>query len=206
MQLYGRGIRRRLAPMLGDQRRLEFAYSLLFSLPGAPVLRYGEEIGMGENLRLKERNAIRTPMQWTNGRNGGFSTSERLIRPAIGKGPYGFGAVNVEEQLRRPGSLLRWMIELIRIRKECPAIGAGEWQILPTRSRHVLAVLYTRRDSAVLCLHNFDEAPREITIDLKMASGGERLRSLFGGGESHGARGRHRLRLEPLGYDWYRLG
>src|SRR5215216_2783283 len=162
MQLYGRGIRRRLAPMLGDQPRLEFAYSLLFSLPGAPVLRYGEEIGMGDNLRLKERNAIRTPMQWSNERNGGFSTSERLVRPVIDKGPYGFDAVNVEEQLRRPNSLLRWMTELIRIRKECPAIGAGDWQILPTRSRHVLAILYTRRDEAVLCLHNFDEAPREI--------------------------------------------
>jgi maltose alpha-D-glucosyltransferase/alpha-amylase len=206
MQLYGRGIRRRLAPMLGDQPRLEFAYSLLFSLPGAPVLRYGEEIGMGENLRLNERDAIRTPMQWTNGRNGGFSTSDRLVRPAIDKGPYGFDAVNVEEQLRRPGSLLRWMIELIRIRKECPAIGAGEWRILPTRSHHVLAVLYTRRDSAVLCLHNFDETPREITLDLKMPSGGDRLRSLFGSGESHGSAGRHRLRLEPLGYDWYRVG
>jgi maltose alpha-D-glucosyltransferase/alpha-amylase len=170
------------------------------------VLRYGEEIGMGENLRLAERNAIRTPMQWTNGPNGGFSTSERLVRPAIDSGPYGFDAVNVEEQLRRPGSLLRWMIELIRIRKECPEIGAGDWRILPTRSPHVLAVIYTRRDSAVLCLHNFDETPREITLDLKMPSGGERLRSLFGSGESNASAGRHRLRLEPLGYDWYRVG
>jgi maltose alpha-D-glucosyltransferase/alpha-amylase len=161
---------------------------------------------MGENLRLKERDAIRTPMQWASGRNGGFSASERLVRPVIDKGPYGFDAVNVEEQLRRPGSLLRWMTELIRIRKECPAIGAGDWRILPTRSRHVLAVLYSRRDSAVLCLHNFDEKPREITIDLKMPSGGERLRSLFGSGDSHGSAGRHRLRLEPLGYDWYRVG
>jgi maltose alpha-D-glucosyltransferase/alpha-amylase len=206
MQLYGRGIRRRLAPMLGDQRRLEFAYSLLFSLPGAPVLRYGEEIGMGENLRLKERDAIRTPMQWGSGRNGGFSTSERLVRPVIDKGPYGFDAVNVEEQLRRSGSLLRWMIELIRIRKECAVIGTGDWRILPTRSGHVLAVLYTRRDSAVLCLHNFDEKPREITIDLKMPSGGERLHSLFGSGDSYGSAGRHQVRLEPLGYDWYRVG
>jgi maltose alpha-D-glucosyltransferase / alpha-amylase len=205
MQLYGRGIRRRLAPMLGDQRRLEFAYSLLFSLPGTPVLRYGEEIGMGENLRLRERNAIRTPMQWTNGRNGGFSSSERLVRPAIDSGPYGFEAVNVDEQLRRPGSLLRWMIELIRIRKECPEIGAGEWRILPTRSRHVLAVVYTRGDSAVLCVHNFDETPREITLDLNMCPRSERLRSLFGSGESHASTGRHRLRLEPLGYDWYRV-
>ena len=98
------------------------------------------------------------------------------------------------------------MTELIRIRKECPAIGAGDWRILPTRSARVLAVLYTRADSAVLCLHNFDKQPREITIDLKMPCGGERLRSLFGSGDSCGSAGRHRVRLEPLGYDWYRVG
>jgi maltose alpha-D-glucosyltransferase / alpha-amylase len=205
MQLYGRGIRRRLAPMLGDQRRLEFAYSLLFSLPGAPVLRYGEEIGMGENLRLKERDAIRTPMQWSDGPNAGFSTGERLVRPVLDKGPYGFDAVNVEEQLRRPTSLLRWMIRMIRVRKECPEIGSGDWRILPTRSRQVLAILYTQRDSAVLCLHNFADEPREIRLDLEI-SGGDRFRSLLGAGERHGSAGRHRLRLEPLGYEWFRIG
>jgi maltose alpha-D-glucosyltransferase / alpha-amylase len=205
MQLYGRGIRRRLAPMLGDQRRLEFAYSLLFSLPGAPVLRYGEEIGMGENLRLKERDAIRTPMQWADGANGGFSTGDRVVRPLVDRGPYRFEAVNVEEQLRRPASLLRWMTRMIRVRKECPEIGAGEWRILPTRSHHVLAVVYEREESVVLCVHNFDEEPREITLDAN-SCGGDRLRSLLGSGESHGAGGRHRLLLEPLGYDWYRAG
>jgi maltose alpha-D-glucosyltransferase / alpha-amylase len=203
MQLYGRGIRRRLAPMLGEQRRLEFAYSLLFSLPGTPVLRYGEEIGMGENLRLKERNAIRTPMQWTSGRNGGFSTAERLVRPTIESGPYGYHAVNVEEQLRRPSSLLRWMTEMIRVRKECPEIGAGEWTILATRDRHVLAVLYERSDGAVLCVHNFDEEPREVTFEL---TGAPRLRSLLGREGSHATNGKHTLRLEPLGYEWYRPG
>jgi maltose alpha-D-glucosyltransferase / alpha-amylase len=203
MQLYGRGIRRRLAPMLGERRRLEFAYSLLFSLPGTPVLRYGEEIGMGENLRLKERNAIRTPMQWTSGRNGGFSTAERLVRPTIESGPYGYDAVNVEEQLRRPRSLLRWMTEMIRVRKECPEIGAGEWRMLATRDRHVLAVLYERSDGAVLCVHNFDEEPREVTLEL---AGAPRLRSLLGREGSHATNGKHALRLEPLGYEWYRPG
>lgn len=206
MRLYGRGIRRRLAPMLGDQRRLEFAYSLLFSLPGAPVLRYGEEIGMGENLRLKERDAVRTPMQWTDGLNGGFSTSDRLVRPPVDRGPFSFEAVNVEEQLRRPTSLLRWMMQMIRVRKECPEIGEGAWRILPTRSPHVLAILHERRGSAVLCLHNFDEEPREITVDVGKDHRSERLRSLLGSGESSGSAGRHRLRLEPLGYDWYRAG
>jgi maltose alpha-D-glucosyltransferase / alpha-amylase len=202
MQLYGRGIRRRLAPMLGDRRRLELAYSLLFALPGTPVLRYGEEIGMGENLRLKERAAIRTPMQWTGGRNGGFSPAERLVRPAIDTGPYAYDAVNVEEQARRPTSLLRWMMELIRVRKECPEIGAGEWKILATRDPHVLALLYEGPDSAVVCIHNFEEEPREVTLELGEASS---LRSLLGTDDSRAKNGRHSLLLEPLGYEWYRV-
>jgi len=189
--------------MLGDQRRLEFAYSLLFSLPGTPMLRYGEEIGMGENLRLKERAAIRTPMQWTSARNGGFSPAERLVRPAIDTGPYAHDAVNVEEQSRRPTSLLRWMMEMIRVRKECPEIGAGAWKILATRDKHVLAVLYERRDSAVVCVHNFGDEPREVTLGLGQAS---RLRSLLGTDDSRATNGRHALLLEPLGYEWYRVG
>jgi maltose alpha-D-glucosyltransferase/alpha-amylase len=127
------------------------------------------------------------------------------VRPVLDKGPYRFDSVNVEEQLRRPTSLLRWMIQLIRVRKECPEIGTGDWRILPTRSRHVLAIVYMGRDSAVLCLHNFGEEPREVTLDLDI-SGGDRLRSLLGNGDSHRSAGRHRLRLEPLGYDWYRAG
>jgi maltose alpha-D-glucosyltransferase / alpha-amylase len=104
MRLYDRGIRRRLAPMLGgDRRRLELAYSLLFSLPGTPVLQYGEELGMGDDLRLKERAAVRTPMQWSAGANGGFSTAERPVRPVVSGGLYGFETVNVERQRRDPG-------------------------------------------------------------------------------------------------------
>src|SRR4051794_15939269 len=137
MQLYDRGIRRRLAPMLGDRRRLELAYSLMFSLPGTPVLRYGDEIGMGDDLRLKERNAIRTPMQWSSGENGGFSTAKELVRPAIASGPYGFESVNVDDQLRDPSSLLRWMIGMIRIRKQCPEVGDSEWQVLATGNPQV---------------------------------------------------------------------
>ena len=106
MQLYGRGIRRRLAPMLGnDRRRIEMAYALQFSLPGTPVIRYGDEIGMGEDLSLPERNAIRTPMQWSAARNGGFSTATRkqdLRRPVIDDGEYGYEHVNVDDQRSRP--------------------------------------------------------------------------------------------------------
>jgi maltose alpha-D-glucosyltransferase/alpha-amylase len=96
------------------------------------------------------------------------------------------------------------MTEVIRIRKECPEIGTGAWRILPPRSRRVLAIVYARGRSSVLCVHNFDAEPKEISLDLKSFSGGERLRSLLGNDESHRSVGRHRVRLEPLGYDWYR--
>jgi maltose alpha-D-glucosyltransferase / alpha-amylase len=141
-------------------------------------------------------------MQWTSGRNGGFSPAERLVRPAIDTGPYAYDAVNVEEQARRPTSLLRWMMEMIRVRKECPEIGAGEWKILATRDRHVLALLYERRDSAVVCVHNFAEEPREVTLELGEAT---RLRSLLGTEDTRATSGRHSLLLEPLGYEWYRV-
>jgi maltose alpha-D-glucosyltransferase/alpha-amylase len=203
MQLYGRGIRRRLAPMLGERRRIELAYSLMFSLPGAPVLRYGEEIGMGENLRLKDRNAIRTPMQWSSAPNGGFSTAEKLVRPMVATGPYGYTSVNVEDQLRKPDSLLRWMIEMIRIRKQAPEIGAGTWQTLPTRNPHVLGLRYDLDGSTVVTLHNLDERPHEIV--LSFGEPGDRLANLLAHDDTradHAAR--HRVLLEPLAYRWYR--
>ena len=203
MQLYGRGIRRRLAPMLGARDRIELAYSLLFSLPGAPVLRYGEEIGMGENLRLKERDAIRTPMQWSGDPNGGFSRADRLVRPVIERGPYGYPAVNVEAQQRDPGSLLRFLSRLITVRKQSPEIGRGDWRVLATRKPQVLAVQYALPGRGVVCVHNLGETPVEasFTIDLP---GGDRLLSLLGPETSDGPGGTHRLRLEPYGYGWYR--
>jgi maltose alpha-D-glucosyltransferase/alpha-amylase len=143
MQLYHRGIRRRLASMLGDRRHLELANSMMFALPGSPVLRYGDEIGMGEDLSLKERDAVRTPMQWSDEPNGGFSTARKLIHPVISKGPYSYKSVNVDAQRRDPGSLLNWMIKMIRVRKECPEIGWGEWQALRTGVRGVMALCYS---------------------------------------------------------------
>ena len=172
MQLYDRGIRRRLAPMLGDRRRLELAYSLMFSLPGTPVLYYGDEIGMGDDLTLPERDSVRTPMQWSSDRNAGFSTADKLVAPVVATGPYGYENVNVERQRRDPDSLLRWMTRLIRLRIECPEIGWGDWKLVATRSPHVLALLYRWRGTAVLCLHNFDEQPHEVT--LRARGGGRR--------------------------------
>jgi maltose alpha-D-glucosyltransferase / alpha-amylase len=206
MRLYGRGIRRRLAPMLGDRRRLELAYSLLFSLPGTPVLRYGDEIGMGEDLRLRERAAIRTPMQWSGEQNAGFSTAEKLVRSVVDDPLYGYEQVNVETQRRDPESLLRWTAAMIRLRKECPEVGWGEWGIVPTRNASVLALLYRWRGNELLCVHNVDSRPHDVSIRVD-AQRGDRLVNLVDAEESRaGAGGAHRLALEPYAYRWYRVG
>src|SRR5512147_2507055 len=123
------GIRRRLAPLLeGDRRRIELMNALLLSLPGSPFLYYGDEIGMGDNVYLGDRNGVRTPMQWTGGWNGGFSTAdpERLYQPLISNPVYGYQAVNVESQRRQDNSLLNWMKRLIRVRRSSPAFSRGK--------------------------------------------------------------------------------
>ncbi len=152
MRLYGRGIRRRLAPMLGgDRRKLELAYSLQFTLPGTPVVRYGAEIGMGDDLALPERNAIRTPMQWTDGPTAGFSTADpaQLVRPVITDGPYGCDRVSVRRQRTDPDSLLTWFERTLHALRECPEVGENACQVLEFgRSRsagaHVLRSLRCR--------------------------------------------------------------
>ena len=206
MQLYDRGICRRLAPMLGERRRLELAYSLMFSLPGTPVIYYGDEIGMGDDLALAERHTVRTPMQWSSDRNAGFSTAEKLVSPVISGGPYGYEQVNVERQQRDQDSFLRWMTRMIRLRTQCPEIGWGDWKLVPTRSQHVLAVLYRWRGSALLCVHNFDEQPHEVTLRLA-GEDADRLVDLISEDHSVGARdGVHRVSLDAYGYRWYSVG
>jgi maltose alpha-D-glucosyltransferase/alpha-amylase len=203
MQLYGRGIRRRPAPMFGDARRLRLAYSLVLSLPGTPVLRYGDEIGMGEDLRLRDRTAIRTPMQWSAERNAGFSTAEKLIRPVVTDGVYGYEMVNVEQQRRDPSSLLAWTARMIRLRKQCPEIGWGEWRVVPTGSSAVLALQYRWRGNTMVCVHNLDDGAREARLRV----GERKLTDLLDADELHSRPGGvHRVPLEPYGYRWFRLG
>ena len=206
MQLYDRGIRRRLAPMLGSRAQLELAYSLLFSLPGTPVLRYGDEIGMGDDLSLQERNAVRTPMPWSNGPQGGFSTSERPVRPVLDEGPFGFREVNVEAQRREEGSLLNWMAAMIRLRKECPEIGWGEWELVKTKAPGVLGLRYDWKGTALLVLHNFTAKPKEARLRLEDERG-DVLTNLRQNNESHPDQdGQHRIALEAYGYRWFRIG
>jgi maltose alpha-D-glucosyltransferase / alpha-amylase len=207
MQLYDRGIRRRLAPMLqGDRRRLELAYSLLFTLPGTPVIRYGDEIGMGEDLALKERAAVRTPMQWSTEPQAGFSAARKTILPVIEHGPFGYRKVNVADQRRDPTSLLNWTERIIRARKECPEIGWGDWRVIETSSRSVLALRYDWRGNGVMFLHNFDPRSIAVTFGAGSADGGTLANLLSGDHSKADGRGQHRVELEGYGYRWFRIG
>ncbi|WP_456618411.1 MULTISPECIES: alpha-amylase family protein [unclassified Bradyrhizobium] len=209
MQLYDRGIRRRLAPMLGgDRRRLELAYSLMCTLPGTPVIRYGDEIGMGDDLSLPERNCARTPMQWSTEPHGGFTKNDKPACPVINKGPYGFPHVNVAKQRRDANSMLNWTERIVRMRKEVPEIGWGDFAIIATRDPAVFIMRYDWRNNSVLFVHNLDEKPREIAFSVGLpGDAGAHLINLLAEDHSHAdKRGQHRIVLEPYGYRWYRVG
>jgi maltose alpha-D-glucosyltransferase / alpha-amylase len=207
MQLYDRGIRRRLAPMLdGDRRRIEVAYSLLFTLPGTPVIRYGDELGMGDNLRLKERNCARTPMQWSTEPHAGFTRSERPILPVIESGPYGFHKVNAADQRRDPESLLNWTERIIRMRKEVPEIGWGRFSLLETGHHSVIAIRYDWRNNSVVTMHNLGSEALEVRLRLHDARARTLVNLLTPDHSEADRRGQHIVVLEPYGYRWYRVG
>jgi maltose alpha-D-glucosyltransferase / alpha-amylase len=206
MQLFGRGIRRRLAPMLGDREHEELAYSAMFSLPGTPVIRFGDELRLGDDLSLPGRDAVRTPMQWADERNAGFSTGADLVHPVIEDGVWSYHHVNVAAQRRDPDSFLNWMAALIRLRKECPEIGWGRYRILDAGHPSVLAMIYEWRGNAVLAMHNFAEQPHEVVIDGKDI-GAERLSNLMKSEElTADDEGLIAVRLDALDYRWFRPG
>jgi maltose alpha-D-glucosyltransferase/alpha-amylase len=209
MQLYDRGIRRRLAPMLqGDRRRIELAYSLMFTLPGSPVLRYGDELGMGDNLSLKERECARTPMQWSTEPQAGFTKSDQPVQPVISSGPFGYEHVNAAQQRRDPNSMLNWTERIIRMRKEVPEIGWGDFHIVPTRDPAVFAIRYDWRNNSVLFLHNLSGVPREVSFEVGVSGRtGDLLVNLLSEDHSRANEGgKHRVLLEAYGYRWYRVG
>jgi maltose alpha-D-glucosyltransferase / alpha-amylase len=207
MQLYKRGIRRRLAPMLqGDRRRLELAYSLMMTLPGTPVFRYGDEIGMGDNLDLPERNCARTPMQWSNEPQAGFTESDRPVLPVISQGPYGFEHVNVAAQKRDPNSLMDWTERMIRMRKEVPEIGWGDFSIIPAGKPEVLAIRYDWRNNSVLFVHNLSAVPTEVEFGPAAKVDGQLVNLLASDHSTPDASGKHCILLEPYGYRWFRIG
>ena len=208
MRIYHRGIRRRLASMLrGDRRRMELAYSLQFSMPGTPVLRYGEEIGMGEDLALPGRDAIRTPMQWDGTRSAGFSTAPPpdLVRPILSRGPFSAKRVNTRDQSRDAGSLLRWFEQLIRVLRECSEIGLGTPSVVDVPlPRSVLAHRFDGAEGSIVLLHNL--ADRDVTVDLGAVPAGPETYEVFSDA-GYGPLGRRLtgLRLNGWGYRWIRL-
>ena len=187
---------------------MELAYSLMMTLPGTPVIRYGDEIGMGDDLSLSERNSARTPMQWSTEPNGGFTKSSNPLLPVISHGPYGFEHVNVAHQRRDSNSMLNWTERLIRMRKEVPEIGWGSFTVVESGAAEVLTLRFDWRNNAVLVVHNLGQAPREISFKLKSGDTSERdLINLLSENHSRADHaGSHRILLEPYGYRWYRVG
>lgn len=164
------GIRRRLAPLMENGRRqIELLNALLMSMPGTPIMYYGDEIGMGDNIYLGDRNGVRTPMQWSADRNAGFSESDTaaLFSPLIVDAPYGYHTVNVAAQEKTPTSLLRWMRRLISVRKQYQAFGRGTWEALDPHNRRVLVFLRRYKDEVILCVNNLSRFVQFVELDLR---------------------------------------
>jgi trehalose synthase len=205
MQIFDRGLRRRLPPMLdGDRRRIEMVYSLMFSLPGTPTLFYGEEIGMGENLVIDGRLAVRTPMQWTGGPAGGFTSApaDALRRP-LPDGDFGPDQVNVADQETDPGSLLNWFRRLIRTRRACPEIGHGVVEYLDVDDAAVIAAVARWDTGTVVTVHHL--AGRRVEVEIDLPDGIERAHDLLHAGGLKVDDGAIRLDLAPYDHRWLRL-
>jgi len=202
------GIRRRLAPLLdNDRRRIELLTALLFTLPGSPILYYGDELGMGDNIYLGDRNSVRTPMQWTGDRNAAFSRADtaRLFLPLIVDPVYGYQAINVEAQLRTPTSLLEWMRRIIATRRKTRVFGRGTLRFLRPLNESVVAHVRSYEGETVLAVHNLSSAAQPIELDLRDWTGHTPIEML---GESRfptiGAQP-YVITLGPYGYYWFRL-
>jgi maltose alpha-D-glucosyltransferase/alpha-amylase len=202
------GIRRRLAPLLdGDRRRIELMNGMLMSLPGSPVLYYGDEIGMGDNVYVGDRNGVRTPMQWNGGWNAGFSSGdpERLYLPLISNPIYGFQAVNAESQRRNDHSLLNWMRRLIQVRRSTQVFGRGAIRFLRPDNHRVLAYVRSLEEDQILVVNNLSSSAQAVELDLRELAGAIPI-EMFGGslfpriGELS-----YMLTLAPYSFYWFRL-
>jgi len=179
----------------------------MYSLPGTPVLRYGDEIGMGDDLLLPERNCARTPMQWSNEPNGGFTKSDKPVLPVISEGPYGFRHVNVANQRRDNESMLNWTERMIRARKEAPEIGWGSFSFIDCDEPGVLIMKYAWRKNVLVIVHNFHDKPVEISFKSDGDNGSSTLIDILDGHDSQGEEdGHHHMVIEPYGFRWYRAG
>jgi maltose alpha-D-glucosyltransferase/alpha-amylase len=203
------GIRRRLAPLLeNDRRQIELAYSLLFTLPGSPIIYYGDEIGMGDNIHLPDRNGVRTPMQWENSANAGFSTaaSEQLYAPVVSSPGFGSQEVNVADQLADPNSLLNKVREMIRIRKSFPALGTGNFTwaagTAAASPNPIAAYIRASDKEQLLVIHNLSPAVQESRIELPQTASATRV---LGTARFDLEDGQLLAKLEPYGFLWVRI-
>lgn len=168
------GIRRRLAPLLdNDRRRIELMNGMLMSLPGTPIIYYGDEIGMGDNINLGDRNGVRTPMQWSGGWNGSFSTAnpERLYAPLIQDPVYGYPAVNVLAQKASEHSLLPWMRHIIKVRRSASVFGRGSIEFLYPANHRILAYVRRLGNEAALVVNNLSSTAQAVELDLRRYKG-----------------------------------
>ena len=208
MRIFGRGIRRRFPPMVdGDRAQMELAYALTFSLPGAPVLFYGEEIGMGDDQSLEGREAVRTAMQWIGDQGAGFSTAPRaaMRRPPVEGGRFGRRRVNVERESHQRQSFLNWMKKLINTRREWPEFGWGDWRLLQTGDDAVIAHTAEWQRGEVFAVHNLSKRQVKLDIELPKSPRRGRWHHILGSGKgSSGASQDDRLKIdiEPHGYRW----
>jgi len=202
------GIRRRLAPLLDNGRdEIELLNAILFSLPGSPVLYYGDEIGMGDNVYLGDRDGVRTPMQWTGDRNGGFSRADfaALYAPPLMDPVYGYQAVNVEAQLRIPTSLLRWMRKFIALRKEHPVFGLGSYEPLRPENPKIFAHIRRHEDDVVLCVHNMARSAQAVELDLSEFAGRSPVEMVGRTRFPRIGELPYLLTLAPRGFFWFQL-
>jgi maltose alpha-D-glucosyltransferase/alpha-amylase len=202
------GIRRRLAPLMGNnRRRIELLNSVLFSFPGTPIVYYGDEIGMGDNTYLGDRNGVRTPMQWTNDRNAGFSRADpaRLYSPVIMDPIYGYQAINVEAQERDASSLLQWMKNLIGLRKQFKVFGRGTLEFLEPANRRVLAYVRRYETDAILCVANLSRSVQPVELDLEAFAGFTPVEMLGYTEFPAIERQPYFLSIGPYGFYWFEL-
>lgn len=206
MRIFGRGIRRRLAPMLGNAAQLTMAYSLLFALPGVPVVCYGDEIGMGEDLAAEGRNAVRAPMQWTGGRNGGFSAARktRLVQAMVEDGPFRLEKVNVAAQDGQDGSILEHLRKLTAIRHGCLHIGQRECRIIDTGQDSVLALGWRTPEEDILTLHNLSSKTVKARFALRGLGTDKAPQSLLGAACDAPEDDHISVSLTPYDFRWLR--
>jgi maltose alpha-D-glucosyltransferase/alpha-amylase len=202
------GIRRRLAPLLdNDLNQMELFTALLLSLPGSPVLYYGDEIGMGDNIWLGDRDGVRTPMQWTPDRNAGFSTANpgRLHLPATMDPVFGYQAVNVEAELENTSSLLQWTRRMVHVRKDHPAFGLGTFSDLGGSNPSILSYAREFGDDTVLCVNNLSRFPQPVELDLRKWEGAEPIEMLGGVRFPRIGELPYLLTLGSHGFYWFRI-